>query len=101
MHTFTYFCMEPDGQLELRLATWEILHLEPYLEELRITTHDHTFGVIIGSAWLASFVCIPDFEICFTVSSLLDTENCRKHLAESLDEENAQAIASGLFCYAS
>ena len=42
--------MEPDGQLELRLATWEILHLEPYLEELRITTHDHTFGVIIGSA---------------------------------------------------
>ena len=25
--------MEPDGQLELRLATWEILHLEPYLED--------------------------------------------------------------------
>jgi hypothetical protein len=101
MHAFTYLYPEPDGQMRLRLASWEILHLEPYLEELRIITQDNSFGVIIGSAWLASFVCIPDLGICFTVSSLQDMENCRKHLAESLDEDDAQAIASGLYSYTS
>ena len=101
MHMFTYLCAEPDGQMELRLASWEILHLEPYLEELRIITHENTFGVIIGSAWLASFVCIPDHGVFFTISNLLDTEDCRKHLAERLNEDDAQAIASGLYSYAS
>ena len=101
MHTFTYLYTEPDGQMELRLASREILHLEPYLEELRIMTHEKSFSVIIGSAWLTSFVCIPDRGVFFTVSNLLDTEDCRKHLSERLDEEDAYAVATGLYNYVS
>ena len=101
MHMFSYFCTEPDGQMELRLASWEILHLEPDLEEIRIHTQNKTFDIILASAYLVNFVYLPNQSICFPVMDLHDTEHSRKHLSEALGDEDAQAVATALQVYAS
>ena len=101
MHTFYYYCADPDGQMELRLAAWEILHLEPDLDEIRIHTENKTFDIILGFAYLASFVYIPDHNICFPVSDFHDTEHSRKQLSGTLSGEDAEAIAAALQCYVS
>ena len=101
MHTFYYYCLEPDGQMELRLATWEILHLEPNLDEIKIHTKNKTFDIILGFAFLVNFVYIPDHNVCFPVSDFHDTEHSRKQLSGTLSGEDAEAIATALLYYVS
>ena len=99
MHTFHYYCTDPGGQMELRLAAWEILHLEPDLDEIRIFTPDKTYDVILGFAYLANFVYIPEHNVCFSVMDFHDTEHSRDQLSGVLSLEDAEAIASCLRYY--
>lgn len=101
MHTFQYYCTDPGGQMELRLAAWEILHLEPDLDEIRIYTQNKTFDIILGFAYLANFVYIPEHSVCFSVVDFHDTEHSRDQLSNALSLEDAEAIASALQYYVS
>lgn len=99
MHTFYYYCTGPGGQMELRLASWEILHLEPDLDEIRIYTQSNSFDLILGFAYLVNFVYLPEHNICFSVMDFHDTEHNREQLSGALSNEDAEAVAAALRCY--
>lgn len=101
MHTYFYLWPDPGGQMAVRLASWEVLHLEPYLDEIRIRTPGDTFDVIIGFAYLTDFVYIPARNICFPVRDLLDEDYSRSQLSGTLGDEDAEAVAAALRCYVS
>ena len=101
MHTFTFLYADSCGQLTINLASWEILHLEPGLEELRIHTSRKDFDIILGSGYLGCFVYLPDPGIAFPIHDLNDTDYSRDHLSDRLDTEEASAISYALQCYAS
>ena len=101
MHTFFYLWPDTGGQMTVRIASWEVLHLEPYLDEIRIRTPDDTFDVIIGFAYLTDFIYIPARNICFQVHDLLDEDYSRSQLSGTLGDEDAEAIATALRCYVS
>lgn len=101
MHTLFYLWPDTNGQMSVRIASWEILHLEPALDEIRIRTRDDTFDVIIGFAYLTSFVYIPHRNICFPIRDLLDVDYSKSQLSGRLSDENAEAVATALKAYVS
>lgn len=101
MHTFTYFYADVSGQMTIDLASWEVLHLEPELEELRIHTCRKSLDIVLGSGILGSFVFIPSLCFGFSVQSLRDAGRTSGNLSSVLDIEDASAVASALQDYVS
>lgn len=101
MHTFTYVYSDSSGQMTIDTASWEILHLEPTLEELRVQAKQKSFDIILGSGFVESFVYMPAFGFGFATDDLEDTEQNRDHLIDILNHDEACAIASALRQYVS
>lgn len=101
MHIFTYFYTCPDGQMAVSLASWEILHLEDGLEELRVHTVNNQYDIMLVFGYLGKYVYIPENNFGFPAGDLLDADNSRRYLEISLDSEGASAVASALQCYMS
>lgn len=101
MHPFTYLYTDPGGQVTADLASWEILHLEPVLEEIRVHTSRNTFDVILGSGFFGKFVYFPAYCFGFPVSNLEDVGLSQDHLSHRLASNDAAAIVSALKLYVS
>ena len=101
MHTFTYYYADTTGQMTVDLASWEVLHLEPELEELRINTCRRSFDVVLGSGFLGSFIFIPALRFGFSISSIADASQTCNNLSKVLSMEDANAVASALHEYVS
>ena len=101
MHTFTFFYTDPGGQMTIDLASWEILHLEPALEELRIHTAQRVFDVIVGSGFLGRFVFLPDLKAGFAAADLTNADLSSDCLKGTLGSKDAAAVASALRDYVS
>ena len=101
MHPFTYLYTDPCGQMTAGLASWEILHLEPVLEEIRVHTSWNTFDVILGSGFFGRFVYFPSYCFGLPVSSLEDAGLSQDFLSHRIDSNDATAVASALKLYLS
>lgn len=101
MHTFIYVYSDPSGQMTIDTASWEILHLEPALEELRICIAQKTFDIILGSGFVENFIYIPARGLGFATADLENTEQNLVHLTKILAYQEACAIASALRDYVS
>ena len=101
MHTFTFFYADSGGQMTIDLASWEILHLEPALEELRIHTTRHTFDIVVGSGLLGRFVYLPEHNAGFPISDLTNTDHLGDCLTGILGCDDAAAVFSALQDYES
>ena len=101
MHSFTYLYKDPCGQVTTNLASWEILHLEPELEEIRVRTGRNTFDVILGSGFFGKFVYFPGYCFGFPVNNLEDADICQNHMSQKLASNDAAAIAAALKIYVS
>lgn len=101
MHTFIYVYSDPSGQMTIDTASWEILHLEPTLEELRIRVVQKSFDIILGSGFVENFVYIPACGLGFATTDLENTEQNFVHLTKILAYQEACAIASALREYVS
>ena len=101
MCTLTYLWAPPGEQLSFHPVIWEVIHLKPYLEELRIYTLNNIYDVILGSASIANYIYIPEQNICFSVNDLCDADSNKIRLWDALGSEDATAIAAALRNYAS
>ena len=101
MHTFTFFHTEPCGQIRMNLASWEILHLEPSVEELRVRLEQASIDIILGDCIRGRFAYMPDLGIGFPADDLDNTERSSHRLSDALDCESAAAVAYALKNYAS
>lgn len=101
MHTVTFFYADCYGQMTIDIASWEIMHLEPTLEELRIHTAKHTLNIVIGSGFLGMFVYLPDHRAGFPATDLKNANDSSDYLNGILDCEDAAAVASVLQDYSS
>ena len=99
MHTSTYVYADPSGQMTIDSVSWEILHLEPTLEDLRIHLKYRSFEIVIGSGFIGNFVYIPALGFGFATDDLCDAEQNRDHLIDMLSYDGACAVASVLRQY--
>ena len=99
MHTSTYIYPDPSGQMTIDSVSWEILHLEPTLEELRVYLKHKHLELVIGSGFIGNFVYIPSLGFGFTTDDLDDAEHNRCHLTEVFSHDDACAVASVLRQY--
>lgn len=101
MHTFTFFYADSGGQMTVDLASWEILHLEPALEELRVHAPRHTFDIVIGSGLLGRFVYLPEHNAGFQIYDLSQVDHFNDCLTGILECDDAAAVSSALQDYVS
>ena len=109
MHSFSYpvLCRYDEDESEYtgrrRYGLWEILHLEPNLEEIRVYVRNYEFNVIIGTASQSRFICVIGENMCYPFNDLHDTSYHRFQLSYQtrLDREDANAIAAVLQSYLS
>ena len=99
MRTLSFLYHDPDGQMTASTASWEILHLEPVLEELRIGTGQDFLNVILGYGALGRFLFIPEYESGFWVDDPTDTNFSVQHLENVMCSEKAAAVAYALRDY--
>ena len=109
MHSFSYpvLCRYDEDESEYtrrrRHGLWEILHLEPNLEEIRVYVRNYEFNVIIGTASQSKFISVKGENVCYPFNDLHDTSYHRFQLSYQtrLDREDANAIAAVLQSYLS
>lgn len=101
MHTFTFFYADSGGQMTVDLASWEILHLEPALEEIRVYTARRTFDLVVGSGLLGRFVYLPEHNAGFPISDLSQADHLGDCLTGILGCGDAAAVSSALQDYVS
>ncbi len=99
MQTLSFLYPDPDGQMTLSSASWEILHLEPVLEELRISMGRDYLDVILGYGTLGRFLFIPEYEVGFCMEDPTDTEDSVQHIESVMCSEKAAAVAYALRDY--
>ena len=87
--------------MAVSIASWEILHLEDGLEELRVHTDHNQYDIMLVFGYLGQFVYIPENNFGFPACNLQDADNSRHYLESSLDNKGASAVASALQCYMS
>ncbi len=101
MHALTFLYTAPGGQMTIDLAYWEILYLQPELEEIRVRTSQNTLNVVVGSGLLGKFVYFPDHGLGFPADDLKSASLCDDKLSEVLGYEDAAAVISALHDFAS
>lgn len=99
MHTLTFYYPDSDGQITVSIATWEILHLEPELEEIRISDGRDSVEVVLGYGSLGRFIYVPEFSFGFQVDDLSDAEHSTRRLCTSMCQRKAATIAFALRDY--
>lgn len=101
MHALTFLYTAPGGQMTIDLAYWEILYLQPELEEIRVRTNQNTLNVVVGSGLLGKFVYFPDQGLGFPADNLNNASFSDDKLVEVLGCEDAAAVISALHDYTS